>query len=102
MSRATVVCEEPWMRQDRAVHLVETAGLTKRFGDRVALDALDLGIGQGVTGLLGANGAGKTTLFRLVLGLTHADAGKIAVLGRDPVRDGVSARARIGWSAEHD
>jgi ABC-2 type transport system ATP-binding protein len=85
-----------------AAPLVEATGLTKRFGDRRALDAVDLGIGHGITGLLGANGAGKTTLLRLVLGLTDADGGTLTVFGHDPYHDGASVRARIGWSAEHD
>lgn len=84
------------------MHLVETTGLTKRYGDRVALDAIDVSVGHGVTGLLGANGAGKTTLLRLVLGLSRPDAGNIAVLDHDPHEDGAAVRARIGWSAEHD
>ncbi|MDZ4828560.1 MAG: ABC transporter ATP-binding protein [Actinomycetota bacterium] len=84
------------------MHLVETGGLTKRFGDRLALDSVDISVGRGVTGLLGANGAGKTTLLRLVLGLARPDSGTITVLGKDPHHDGASVRARIGWSAEHD
>ncbi len=84
------------------MHLVETGGLTKRFGGRLALDSVDISVGHGVTGLLGANGAGKTTLLRLVLGLALPDAGTITVLGKDPHRDGAQVRGRIGWSAEHD
>ena len=82
--------------------LVEAIGLTKQFGDRRALDAVDLRIGDGITGLLGANGAGKTTLLRLLLGLTGADGGTLNVFGHDPLHHGAAVRARIGWSAEHD
>jgi len=85
-----------------ATHLVEAVGLTKTFGEHRALDGIDVGIGRGITGLLGANGAGKTTLLRLLLGLTMADAGSLTVFGQDPVRHGAQVRARIGWSAEHD
>ena len=54
---------------------VETHGLTKRFGDNVAVDDVELLVPRGVAfGYLGPNGAGKTTLIRVLLGLTHADA----------------------------
>ena len=82
--------------------LVQTTKLTKRFGERVALDAVDISIDRGVTGLLGANGAGKTTLLRLVLGLAHPDAGLISVFDRDPRAQAAEVRALIGWSPEHD
>jgi ABC-2 type transport system ATP-binding protein len=85
-----------------AAALVEASGLTKVFGERRALDAVDAAIGRGITGLLGANGAGKTTLLRLLLGLVQPDEGTLRVFGRDPFHDGTSVRARIGWSAEHD
>jgi ABC-2 type transport system ATP-binding protein len=61
---------------------IETRGLTKRFGERTALDAVDLRVPGGVAfGFLGPNGAGKTTLIRMLLGLTHASAGAMSVLG---------------------
>jgi ABC-2 type transport system ATP-binding protein len=84
------------------VPVVETHSLTKRFGNRVALDRVDVTIGSGVTGLLGANGAGKTTLLRILLGLSQQDDGTLRVLDRDPRTDGAAVRARVGWSAEHD
>jgi ABC-2 type transport system ATP-binding protein len=84
------------------VPLVQTSKLTKRFGERVALDAVDISIEGGVTGLLGANGAGKTTFLRLVLGLAHPDDGRIAVFDRDPRTQAAAVRALIGWSPEHD
>ena len=55
---------------------VETRGLTKRFGTNIAVNEVDLRIPRGCAfGYLGPNGAGKTTLIRVLLGLTHADAG---------------------------
>ena len=55
--------------------VVRTEGLTKRYGDVVALDHLDLEVAQGeVLGYLGPNGAGKTTTIRLLLGLIAPDA----------------------------
>lgn len=65
---------------DAAVRL---SGVRKRFGHTVALDGLDVTIPAGtLTGFLGPNGAGKTTTFRILMGLTRADAGEIEVLGR--------------------
>jgi ABC-2 type transport system ATP-binding protein len=60
-----------------------TRGLVKRFGNRTALNGLDLSVPRGVVyGFLGPNGAGKTTTMRLLTGLIHADAGAIQLLGR--------------------
>jgi ABC-2 type transport system ATP-binding protein len=57
-------------------------GITKSFGDVVALDHVDLDVGEGqVHGLVGPNGAGKTTLLSLLLGLAAADAGTLEILG---------------------
>jgi ABC-2 type transport system ATP-binding protein len=75
---------------------VETHSLTKRFGDNVAVDNVELLVPRGSAfGYLGPNGAGKTTLIRVLLGLTHADAGSMSLLGY-PVprhRDRALARA---------
>src|SRR5215207_10220087 len=64
-------------------NVVETSGLTKRFGARVAVDAVDLHVPRGSAfGYLGPNGAGKTTLIRMLLGLTSATSGSMRLLGR--------------------
>ena len=76
-------------------------GITKTWGATRALDGASFSIGRGVTGLLGSNGAGKTTLLGLVLGLHHADTGRMEVLGLDPEHAGPEIRARIGYSPEH-
>jgi ABC-2 type transport system ATP-binding protein len=73
---------------------IHTTGLGKRFGDRVALESIDLAVPRGVAfGFLGPNGAGKTTLIRLLLGLAHPTSGSIELLGR---RDRAQALGRVG------
>ena len=76
---------------------VETHGLTKRFGDSVAVDGVDLRVPRGCAfGYLGPNGAGKTTLIRVLLGLTHADAGTMSLLGYAVPRHRDLALAQVG------
>jgi ABC-2 type transport system ATP-binding protein len=76
---------------------VETHGLTKRFGDNVAVNGVELLVPRGCAfGYLGPNGAGKTTLIRVLLGLTHADAGSMSLLGYPVPRHRDKALARVG------
>ena len=66
-------------------YVIETDQLTKRYGDIVAVDRLDLRVRQGeVYGFLGANGAGKTTTLRMLLGLIQPTSGRASVLGAKP------------------
>src|SRR5918911_4446390 len=82
-------------------YVVETEGLTKRFGDRVAVDHVDLRIPAGSAfGYLGPNGAGKTTLIRMLLGLTGATAGSMRLLGLDMPARRAAALARVGAIVE--
>ncbi|MFF4040278.1 ABC transporter ATP-binding protein [Streptomyces sp. NPDC001816] len=70
---------------------VRARGITKCFGDVVALDGVDLDVAQGqIHGLVGPNGAGKTTLLGLLLGLAVADGGRLEILGT-PVRRALDA-----------
>ena len=81
--------------------VVETAGLTKRFGERVAVDNVDLHVPRGSAfGYLGPNGAGKTTLIRMLLGLTRSTAGAIRLLGRPVPAERAAALARVGAIVE--
>ncbi|MGW2963303.1 ABC transporter ATP-binding protein [Streptomyces sp. NPDC001220] len=65
-----------------ALHAVRARGITKCFGDIVALDGVELDVTQGqIHGLVGPNGAGKTTLLGLLLGLAVADGGRLEILG---------------------
>jgi ABC-2 type transport system ATP-binding protein len=76
---------------------VETHGLVKRFGPNVAVNKVDLRVPRGCAfGYLGPNGAGKTTLIRTLLGLTHADAGTMSLLGYEVPRHRAQALARVG------
>jgi ABC-2 type transport system ATP-binding protein len=76
---------------------VETHGLTKSFGDTVAVNDVQLLVPRGCAfGYLGPNGAGKTTLIRVLLGLTHADAGTMSLLGHAVPRHRDRALARVG------
>lgn len=80
---------------------VETEGVEKRFGSRVALDGLDLRVPRGsVYVLVGPNGAGKTTALRVLLDLVRAEAGSARVLGHDTVSDGARVRAACGYLPE--
>ncbi|MBF3235808.1 ABC transporter ATP-binding protein [Aeromonas veronii] len=77
---------------------ISLEGLTKRFGERVALNAISATIPAGcITGLVGPDGAGKSTLLRLLAGLLIPEAGTIRVLGLDPVSEGDLLRQRLGY-----
>jgi ABC-2 type transport system ATP-binding protein len=79
---------------------VQTDGLTKRYGETLALDHLDLAIEQGeVYGYLGPNGAGKTTTIRLLLGLHRPTAGRAELFGVDAWAQPVDAHRRIAYVA---
>jgi ABC-2 type transport system ATP-binding protein len=82
-------------------YVVETSGLTKRFGERVAVANVDLQVPRGAAfGYLGPNGAGKTTLIRMLLGLTQATAGTMRLLGRPVPQERAAALARVGAIVE--
>lgn len=71
----------PVVIDSSAVATARIRGLCKRYGDRIALDAIDLELAPGeLRGLLGPNGAGKTTFLRTLFGLVRADAGAIELL----------------------
>lgn len=75
--------------------VVRARGLTKTFGDVIALDGVDLDISSGqIHGLVGSNGAGKTTLLGLLLGLARAEGGTLEILGT-PVGRGLTGSSRV-------
>ncbi|MGZ4273482.1 MAG: ATP-binding cassette domain-containing protein, partial [Solirubrobacteraceae bacterium] len=66
-----------------SANIIETRGVSKRFGARPAVTDLDLTVPRGSAfGFLGHNGAGKKTLIRMLLGLTKADTGTMRISGR--------------------
>jgi ABC-2 type transport system ATP-binding protein len=84
-----------------STYAIETAGLTKRFGARVAVDDVELRVPTGSAfGYLGPNGAGKTTLIRMLLGLTGTTAGTMSLLGRPLPDNRRAALARVGAIVE--
>jgi ABC-2 type transport system ATP-binding protein len=80
---------------------IQTRGLTKRFGERTALDGIDLDVPRGCAfGFLGPNGAGKTTIIRTLLGLTRATSGSMQLLGHSVPAERSQALRRVGAIVE--
>lgn len=84
-----------------AADAIVVAGLTKRFGDFTAVDAVDFTVGRGeIFGFLGPNGSGKTTTIRMLCGVIAPTAGEAVILGEDAVRDPEAVRRRIGYMSQ--
>jgi len=82
-------------------YAIEVEGLTKRFGDFVAVDGVSFSVRPGeVYGWLGPNGAGKTTTIRMLLGLLRPTCGRAHVLGYDPARQTKAMQARVGYMSQ--
>jgi ABC-2 type transport system ATP-binding protein len=81
---------------------VRITALTRKYEGVTALEDVTLAIPPGRTALLGPNGAGKSTLLKILLGLTRPTSGTVEVLGRDPTRDPLGVRARVGYMPEDD
>ncbi|MEO1584455.1 MAG: ATP-binding cassette domain-containing protein [Planctomycetota bacterium] len=80
---------------DDAIHI---QGLGKRFGQKIAVEGLDLTVPRGsLHGLIGPNGAGKTTTIRMIMSILFPDAGRLSVLGR---KSAVESKDRIGYLPE--
>lgn len=78
--------------------LIETRNLTKRYGDKLAVDDVTFAVNGGeIFGFLGPNGAGKTTTIKMIVGLLHPTSGSITVGGCDVVRHPVQAKAACGY-----
>jgi ABC-2 type transport system ATP-binding protein len=78
--------------------VIEAKGLTKKYGQAVAVDQASFTVGRGeIFGLLGPNGAGKTTTILMLLGLTDISGGEVRVLGFNPAREPLSVKRRVGY-----
>jgi ABC-2 type transport system ATP-binding protein len=81
--------------------IISITGLTKNFGDVVAVNHLSLQVGRGeIFGFLGANGAGKTTTMRMLCGLLRPTSGRATIVGGDVWRERYAVRARFGYMAQ--
>ena len=82
---------------------VETHGLTRRFGDLLAVDHLDLSVPSGsFYGFLGPNGAGKSTTLKCLTGLLKPSSGSMLILGRDPAHAGLEIKRETGVVPEEE
>ncbi|SIT08257.1 ABC-2 type transport system ATP-binding protein [Zobellia uliginosa] len=80
---------------------IEIIGLTKKYGEHVAVDNLTLSIEKGeIFGLLGPNGAGKSTTILMLLGLTEVDSGSVKVCGIDTTRFPLEVKRKVGYLPE--
>ncbi|MBK9751440.1 MAG: ABC transporter ATP-binding protein [Anaerolineae bacterium] len=81
--------------------MIEAKGLTKRYGDRLAVDGISFTAKQGeIVGLLGPNGAGKTTTMRMLTGFMPPTTGSAQIAGHDIVEDSLEARRNVGYLPE--
>ena len=86
-----------------AKSLISARGLTKKYGDFVAVDGIDFEVAKGESfGLLGPNGAGKSTTMRIIAATSQRSGGTIKVLGRDPEEHGPQVRAHLGVVPQQD
>jgi lipooligosaccharide transport system ATP-binding protein len=91
------------MPETPTTSLIHARGLTKRFGDFTAVDAIDFDVAPAEAfGFLGPNGAGKTSTMRMIGCVSPVTEGELTVLGLDPERDGPRIRARIGVVPQQD
>ena len=91
--------QAPYPTAMKAIHV---EGLTKRYGDVLAVDDIAFDAPAGSTiGLLGGNGAGKTTTIAMLLGLLLPTSGRIVLLGHDMAKDRFAALARMNFSSPY-
>ena len=86
---------------DGGAPVIVARGLTKKFGDFIAVDHVDLAIGRGeIFGFVGSNGCGKTTTMKMLTGLLDASAGEALLFGRSIEAGGLAARRRVGYMSQ--
>lgn len=85
-------------KDSREGDVVLTKDLTKKFGDQIAVDSLNLNVPRGaIFGFIGPSGCGKTTTVRLLTGIHEPTSGEVVVLGKNPMRFTDSDREKIGY-----
>ena len=83
------------------MQLIEAKGLSKTFGNKIAVDQVDLNVSRGeVVGFLGPNGAGKSTTMKMISGFLEPDEGSAAICGHDIQTDPINAKRHIGYLPE--
>src|SRR5471030_3235936 len=80
---------------------IDVAGVTKKFGDKTVVNAIDLQVKRGeIYGFLGPNGSGKTTFIRMLCGLLRADAGSGTCPGHDVIRESELIKTQVGYMTQ--
>jgi len=91
------------MPETPSTSLIHARGLTKRFGEFTAVDAIDFDVAPAEAfGFLGPNGAGKTSTMRMIGSVSPISEGTLTVLGLDPRANGPQIRARLGVVPQQD
>ena len=81
--------------------MIDLINVTKRYGDVMAVDHLDLTIADGeIMGIIGHNGAGKSTTLKMILGLISPTSGQVKVMGRDMAKESTAVKQFIGYLPE--
>ena len=103
MPDTPVSAEAPAPSDPSTTSLIHARGLTKRFGDFTAVDAIDFDVAPGESfGFLGPNGAGKTSTMRMIGAVSPVSDGTLRILGQDPATHGPQIRARLGVVPQQD
>ncbi len=93
--------EIPPRKDDGGAPVIVAKGLTKKFGDFVAVDHVDLAIRRGeIFGFVGSNGCGKSTTMKMLTGLVEASAGEALLFGQSIEAGGLAARRRVGYMSQ--
>jgi lipooligosaccharide transport system ATP-binding protein len=91
------------MSETSPASLIHARGLTKRFGEFVAVDGIDFDVAPGESfGFLGPNGAGKSSTMRMIASVSPVSGGELRILGMDPATDGPAIRGRLGVCPQED